>query len=270
MAKRKKSIRHITADRKDQLNRLASILADFLPLTARDANATTFTQIFRESAVDNYLKGPENKKQALQMGFLGVYKYHKNLPKIIIRKIIPAALEYRRFKRAPLTRIELNELDDCLKRLDLCMRTEINQIEINEQLPRITVPPKQLIERLRGHDLVESLSSEPLTLFENGHFNEAVRKATERFEDWVQKHSNNNSSGKDLMAKAFSTNNLINLSGIEIENQSGFSEGYKFLTMGMMAAIRNIFSHGNEQSRSPEECFEMFLFVNWLFRYLNH
>jgi uncharacterized protein (TIGR02391 family) len=268
MPKRKKSVRRITAAHKEQLNRLADILYEFLPLTARATNAVTFISIFKESSAHKYLEGPENKRQVLQKGLTKVYKYHRNLPKTIIRKVIPAAIEYRDYMRNPLTGRELNELVDCLKRLDIDMENEINQVEIDERLPRITVPPKKLTERLRGHDLDEALSSEPLKLFEDGHFNEAVRKATEKFEDIVQEHSNISSSGKDLMARAFTNANLIDLSGIEPENQTGFTEGYKFLSMGLMAAIRNVFSHGDEQRRSPEECFEMLLLVNWLMRYL--
>lgn len=41
-----------------------------------------------------------------------------------------------------------------------------------------------------------------------------------------------------------------------------------FMAMGMMRAIRNVFSQGDEAQRSPEVCFEMLLFFNWLFRQL--
>ena len=34
----------------------------------------------------------------------------------------------------------------------------------------------------------------------------------------------------------------------------------------MMRGIRNIFSHGDEDPRTPEVCFEMLMFLNWLFR----
>ncbi len=269
MPNKQKSVRRITPARAEQLNRLADILSGFLPFSARGNSTVTFTSIFEESSVRRYLTGPENKKQALQKGFKLVYRHHKSLPRIIIRKVIPAAVEYRKYKRKPLTRKELNELAQCLKALEIDMTTEINELEIDERLPRISVPPQKLIERLRGHDLDETLASEPLSLFEKGHFNEAVRKAAEKFEDKVQERSGYNSTGRDLMARAFSNSAIIDLSGLEPENQSGFSEGYKFLAMGAMAAIRNIFSHGDETNRKPEECFEMLLYINWLFRYLN-
>jgi len=52
------------------------------------------------------------------------------------------------------------------------------------------------------------------------------------------------------------------------DNREGFVDGYKLLAMGLMAAIRNVFSHGDEEARRPEECFEMLLFINWMFRLL--
>lgn len=39
--------------------------------------------------------------------------------------------------------------------------------------------------------------------------------------------------------------------------------------MGMMSSIRNVFSHGDEGRRSSEECFEMLMFLNWLFGHLD-
>lgn len=85
-------------------------------------------------------------------------------------------------------------------------------------------------------------------------------------EDYVQAQSSLDTFGKDLMAKAFKDDTYIDLSGIQPENQAGFIEGYRFLAMGTMSAIRNVFSHGNEERRTPEECCEMLMFLNWLFR----
>lgn len=71
------------------------------------------------------------------------------------------------------------------------------------------------------------------------------------------------------MSKVFSLSNpIIALNGLASENEKGIQEGYMYMTMGVMRGIRNVFSHGDENQRSPEECFEMLLFVNWLFRQL--
>jgi uncharacterized protein (TIGR02391 family) len=262
----KKVVRKVTANKKILLNRLAKILNSFLPLTSDSKNAVTFNSIFEESSVRKYLDGHRTKLQALECGFTEVYRRHTRLPWIIIRKVVPAAVSYRLYKRNPLTKEEINELSCTLYELGIDMRKELSEIELVEALPRINVPPADLEKRLRNHDLDTKISTEPLQLFSDGHFNEAVRKAMERFENYVQEITNLDLSGRDLMANAFRDGIVYQYFNIQPENQQGFIEGYKFLTMGAMASIRNIFSHGDEERRSPEECFEMLLFINWLFR----
>lgn len=266
MVAHKRVVRRVSAGRRDQLNRLASLLYEFLPLNSPAKSTVTFRTIFAESGVEKYLEGPTNKTQALQKGFVSLYRYHDRLPKMVIRKVIPAAIEYRRHKRRPITREELNSLASCLEALEIDMTNEIAAIDLDESIPRIVVPPDELKERLHQHDLDPAISGEPLDLFDNGHFNEAVRKAAEMFEDRVRSVSGLDAHGRDLMAKAFANDALIAVSKIQPENRDDFVEGFKFLAMGMMAAIRNVFSHGAEEVRSPEECFEMLLLINWLYR----
>jgi len=263
-----KAIRRVTAARKERLNRIAEILYNFLPLTSMSKNAVIFMSIFSESSIQNYLDVKGNKQQALEQGFTKLYRYHERLPFIIIRKIIPAAKAYRRYKRNPLTRKELDELADCLAAIGIDMVEELKEVEMDEILPRITVPPEQLKEWFCNYDLQSAIALDPLQLFIDGHFNEAVRKAAEKFEDHVQELSGIGAYGRDLMARTFKDDNYLDVSNLEPENQQGFIEGYKFLAMGLMSAIRNTFSHGDEERRVPEECFEMLLFINWLFRFL--
>jgi uncharacterized protein (TIGR02391 family) len=95
------------------------------------------------------------------------------------------------------------------------------------------------------------------------------QQPAERFEVVVQTKSGRTEIGKELIGKVFGgTAPLIALNTLTTENNKGIQEGYMLMTMGMMRAIRNIFSHGDEDQRSHEECFEMLLFLNWLFRQL--
>ena len=263
---KKRSVRRVTAPVRKQLDQLADILYGFLPLSSPSKSTTTFTTIFSESNVEDYLSGPSNKRQALQQGLAEVYRRHERLPWTIIRKVVPAAANYRRHQRRPLKRTELAALVECLDNLGFDMTKEIESIELDENLPRITVPPDELKQRLRGHDLESSLAGKPLDLFETGHFNESVRKAAEIYEDRVQELCGRSGYGRDLMARAFADGKLLDLEAYEPENRDGFADGYKLLAMGAMTAIRNVFSHGDEERRSPEQCFEMLLFLNWLFR----
>ena len=276
MTKRKRKMqknratRRITAPVRERLDRLAEVLADFLPMTSSSSNTTTFRTIFAESRVEHYLDvDARNKTQQLQKGLVELYRRHEKLPFTVVRKIVPAAVRYRKAKRRPLKRDEVEALGDCLADLGIDMVEELGQIELDENLPRITVPPRKLKEWLREHDLDLTIASEPLELFEAGHFNEAVRKAAERFESRVREAYGLNAYGHDLMAKAFSDGSRINLAALRLENREAFQRGYKLLAMGMMASIRNVFSHGDEERRAPEECFELLLFINWLSRALN-
>jgi hypothetical protein len=142
----KKAHRRVTADVKERINRLADILYPFLPMSARSKQAVTFQSIFAESSVSHYLRGPEGKKQALQQGLVKIYRYHKMLPWTIIRKIVPAAIEYRKHKRNPLKQDELDNLIQCLCELGIDMRDELNRLDIDETLPVITVPPEKLLD----------------------------------------------------------------------------------------------------------------------------
>lgn len=156
-----------------------------------------------------------------------------------------------------------------LESLEVGMSRELRKIKLDETVPEIRIPPRELVRRLEKHPLVTQVATQPLELFRNGHFNEAVRKAAERFETTVQKKTGLQEIGKGLMSKVFSISNpLITLNSLTTENEKGIQDGYMFMTMGLMRGIRNIFSHGDENQRSPEECYEMLLFVNWLFRHL--
>ena len=264
-----KATRHITANVRVHIHELVDVLCNFLPLDSHAKSAVTFKSIFAESRIEHYLEGPTSKKQALQQGWKNVIRYHKRLPYTLIRKIVPAAIAYRRHKRNPLRQEEMDRLIACLDALGIDMRKELAAIPIDETLPEIQVPPSELVQRLENHPLTPEIAGEPLEMFRNGHFNEAVRKSTERFEVRVQELSGKTDIGKSLMSQAFNPRNpCIALNDLSTENERSTQEGYMHMMMGMMQALRNIFSHGNEDQRSPEECYEMLLFLNWLFRQL--
>jgi len=262
------AVRRITADKRDLIRQLTDILCDFLPLTSHAKNAVTFQTIFAESKVDHHLDGTV-KRKALQNAWEEIFRSRQRLPYTLIRKIVPAAIAYRRHKRNPLKQTEVTALVECLERLGIDMKRELLGITIDETLPEIQIAPQELFKRLESHPLVPEIASEPLELFRNGHFNESVRKAAERFEAAVQNKTALTEIGQKLMSKVFNLSApVIALNDLSSENKKGVQEGYMYLTMGLMRGIRNIFSHGDENQRSPEECYEMLLFINWLFRQL--
>ena len=258
--------RRITANIRAKISELVILHKDFLPLSSRSRKTTTFKTIFAESNVDQYLDD-DIKTKALQKGWENVIRRHPRLPYTLIRKIVHAYINYRKHKRNPLTRVELDKLIGCLLDLNFDMREELASIDLDESIPEIQVPPAELVKRLESHPLTTEIASEPLVLYKNGHFNEAVRKAAEKFEVYLQAKTGSQEHGKSLMAKVFRPENpILKLNSLKTENEKNIQQGYQLMTMGMMQAIRNVFSHGDEDMRSPEECFEMLMFLNWLFR----
>lgn len=269
LKKRKKAIRTITASERGHITDLTEILYDFLPLSTHNNKTETITSIFKESKIHSYIPKNTSKKEAVEKSLVKLFRYHQKLPFTIFRKIVIAAIKYRRYKRNPLKRQEIDRLDVILQELSINMSNEFSAIKLDQIPLLIKVPSSELIRRLENHPLCEQVYSEPLELFKNGHFNESVRKATEKYEVEIQKRTNLSDIGKTLMGKAFNLKTpIIKLNNLTSENEKGVQEGYQFLTMGMIRAMRNIFSHGDENQRKPEEAYEMLLFVNWLFRQL--
>lgn len=261
--------RRLTTDKKVQINRLVEIIEGFLPISTWGKSANSFEAIFKESRVYSYLDRKGSKKQRLMHGFGKVYQQHLRLPYTILRKVLSQGEQYRKHKRDPIKPEEIEELRYCLKKLDLNLDTELAAIELKPDLPDIQVPPKDLVERLENHPLVEEIRSDPLQKFKDGHFNEAVRKACEKYEAKVQRLSGNSAIGSSLMGQVFNPQNsaVMITTGSQL-NTATIQDGYQKLAMGLMSGIRNIFSHGDEERRSPEEAYEMLLFVNWMFRKL--
>lgn len=253
---------------KGDIQRLVELTSDFLPISTYKGKGITYTSIFEESNIGDYLVG-EHKAQQLQSGWENLLRYHDRLPKTIVRKIISGAIQYRRNQRKPITVVELGLVGEILSKLGIDMLAELKEMELDESIPVIKVPPAELVLRMTKYNLHPEIATEPIELFKNGHFNEAVRKAAEKFEVLVQSKSGQTAIGKNLMARVFSLHApLVPLNSLASDNEKGIQEGFQFMTMGMMLGIRNIFSHGDEDQRSPEECFEMLMFINWLFRQL--
>ncbi len=151
-------------------------------------------------------------------------------------------------------------------RKEFCVGYLDDQAEVQERaLGSLLLPDSQFVGRLWSKI---RLVGENMKSFINATM--IQQKAAEKFEVLVKSLSGLKDIGKDLMAKAFKLDSpKIRINDLSTDNEKGAQEGYQFMTMGMMRAIRNVFSQGDENIRTPEECYEMLMFINWLFRNLN-
>lgn len=268
-ANQKKVVKTIDTATRALIVSLADVLSTFLPLNSRTKKAETFTTIFKESGKHGYIPKDIPKKRAMEAALIKLFRYHERLPYAIFRKIVTASVKYRQYQHNPLKREELDKLGELLSQLGFDLVNEFNAIDLDQFNATITVPPNELVKRLEDHSLYDEIKGEPLELFKNGHFNEAVRKATEKFEAVIQNRTRSTDIGKTLMNRTFKVNEpAIALNSLITGNEKSIQEGFQGLTAGMMQAMRNIFSHGDEDQRPAEEAYEMLLFINWLFRQL--
>jgi uncharacterized protein (TIGR02391 family) len=109
-------------------------------------------------------------------------------------------------------------------------------------------------------------------LFIEGHINESVRKALEKFEKTIQQLSLiTDKIGPDLMAMAFSeTDPKIRLNDLSTKAEVNEQIGFKLIAMGMMHWWRNNLSHGDEKQMEHHDALGRLIVVSNFFHRLDN
>lgn len=101
----------------------------------------------------------------------------------------------------------------------------------------------------RLHQTVKDASYDD---YKNADFYRAVEEAIKRFETVTKSKSGNNQTGRDLMAQVFGKDKCLSVtskykkrdgSDFGSDTQENIEEGQKFMSMGMMAGVRNPLAH---------------------------
>jgi uncharacterized protein (TIGR02391 family) len=225
--------------------------------------------IAKKRGLSKYLsKGSSSKKEAL-VEF--IRKLHRDKPrtiKIIVREIMPQAIERRHTQGNPILSDEAESFAKQLCKLGIDLRKEILALNFPKSRPIIVPPPFDIQEILKKFSLHSLLMPDCQKLFLEGHINEAVRKALEKFEVYVQKKSGSNLMGIDLMGQVFNLNNpLIRLSPLANKTEQCEQEGFMHIAMGIMQWWRNSLSHGDVKQIDHQEALgRLFLVSNLLKR----
>jgi uncharacterized protein (TIGR02391 family) len=170
-------------------------------------------------------------------------------------------------KGKQVTQEHLDAIAEPMEALGFSIRKELGAIKLPEP-SRVCVPPQDLIAIFDRLDLHEALNDDVAEMFRDGHFNEAVRKALERFEKYIQDIIDDHKTiGKQLMAKAFNAKSpMIPINPMKTGNDQSEQEGFMHLTMGAMAGLRNLYSHGDVKQMSAIDAIERLAFVSLLFK----
>lgn len=110
-----------------------------------------------------------------------------------------------------------------------------------------------------------------LKLFSQGNYFHSVFEAAKVFNKKVQEKAKSAKDGQALMMEAWTSSGVLKLTRCESETDKNIQEGVKFLSAGLMQALRNPTAHepALDWPISKEDCLDMLSFISYLLRQLD-
>lgn len=237
----------VTAPQAQAIRNLADQLGKLISLSGF-RSTFSLTVIAKKRGLSRYLPKKQNKKEAFYEFLKNLYCFKPRTIKILIREILPKAIEKRHSNGDPILETEALELISRLESIGIDFRDEVLGMNFPKERPRTVPPPIAIQKILDAFVLHPVLLPDCKEMFTNGHINESVRKALERFEKTIQDISSiPDKIGPDLMAIAFSEKNpKIKISRLTTQQEINKQIGFKLTCMGIMHWWRNNLSHGDE------------------------
>lgn len=108
-------------------------------------------------------------------------------------------------------------------------------------------------------------------LFMDGHYDDAVRKASQRFLNRVQELADRpDLDGVSLMNAALSKDSpILAFSDRETLKERDEHDGYRLLAVGLTRAVGNVFTHHDEYGLEAVPAFEWIAFISAMHRRLD-
>ncbi len=263
--------RSLKAIDKQNIRMLAVQLGELTPYSSQFGRGLSWTNIAREKKLSKFLPQKySNKKEALAQFLEKLLSYKPNTLHKILRDNFAKAIDYRLKRGNPILKAEALRIVDSLASLKINMKKEILDLQLPTDRPA-TVPPdyriKQMLANLNFHGL---LLPECRDLFEKGHANEAARKALEKFESTVKGVSGLGATGRNLMETAFDLQRpIIKLNPLLTREERNEQEGFKLISMGIMAWWRNNLSHDDAPALDHRDAIGRLLLVSNLLHKLD-
>ena len=264
--------KRLSAARIQDLRKLADQIGKIIPATSPNKKSGfCFKAIAKNMGLAKYWSDKSDSKKEAIFEFLSkVYQNHPKLIYRVFRENFARGIERRQKAGEPVLQAEMDELDKTLRRLDINLSKEIQELNLPKERPKIVPPPykfQRVIDDLGLHPVLQPVCAK---LFKDGHLNESVRKALEKYEVYVQKKTGLNNIGNDLMANAFSEKNpKIKIADTATRRGQGLQEGFKFISMGSMGFWRNFCSHGDEEQMNHQDAIAILAAISHLLHYLD-
>ena len=153
---------------------------------------------------------------------------------------------------------------------------QTSQPQLNKILENAGISEKELNKELANdfiarqfHDEIHKHSK---TLFLQGHYFHAVFEACKVYNKLVQTKSLSTKDGHPLMLEVWgSENGVLKVTPCISETDKNVQNGIKFLSAGLMQAVRNPTAHepAVDWPINKEDCLDLLSFISFLFRQLD-
>jgi uncharacterized protein (TIGR02391 family) len=238
--------RHLSAPIIQNLSALSGQIGKIIPGTSQ--GSFCFEKIAKKLGYKAYWPKDGNRDSRIFEFLKKIYQRHPKTFYKIFRENLPAGITRRQKNGDPVLKAEMDAVSATLLKLNVNLKKEIGALNLPVTRPTIVPPPpefKSMVEKIGLHPI---LQPDCVKKFTDGHINDAVRKALEKYEVYVQGKSGlKDKIGKDLMAHAFDENGpQIMITDTSTVRGHSLQEGFKFISMGAMEFWRNFLSHGDE------------------------
>lgn len=108
-------------------------------------------------------------------------------------------------------------------------------------------------------------------LFRQVNYFHAVFEAAKAYNKYVQSKSQSDKDGVDLMMNVLSLNGSLKINSGESKTEQNIQDGVKFLSAGLMQAMRNPTAHepAIEWPINKQDCLDMLSFISYLFKQID-
>ncbi len=110
-----------------------------------------------------------------------------------------------------------------------------------------------------------------MQLYRQENYFHAVFEAAKAYNKYVQSKSQSDKDGVDLMMNVLSLNGSLKINSGESKTEQNIQDGVKFLSAGLMQAMRNPTAHepAIEWPINKQDCLDMLSFISYLFKQID-
>jgi uncharacterized protein (TIGR02391 family) len=260
-----KQKKHLSASSIQHLRLLSEQIGNIIPATAFGKGAFCFQNIAKSFHLQKAWPAQGSKKERVFELLKYAYRSHPKKFYRLFRENIARGIERRHKGGEPVLQMEILQLDSTLKSLNVNLSAEFKELHLPSERPATVPPPYAFQKMMDEFGLHPLLQPECARLFKDGHLNESVRKALEKYEAYVQQKSALAKIGVDLMANAFNEDNpSLRIADVLSARGKGLQSGFKFLSMGAMGFWRNLCSHGDEKQMPHQDAIAILATISHL------